>query len=173
MSSEEWSQEFILDWWIDACLVRVALYLRWMTKDDTQFAQHIPKDVFFPYTRGLGQLTFLSDSLREGEDIAWGWKRCFSWGYMLISFCRNRRWWRSFDTHSSNSSGDFTWKPQSQISLRQTWRTKAPADVFLWNTQRKSKRRPAEVEAFASKDTSQTAVRKITGNVTKCLKSYL
>lgn len=28
MSSEEWSQEFILDWWIDACLVRVALYLR-------------------------------------------------------------------------------------------------------------------------------------------------
>lgn len=96
MSSEEWSQELILAWWTDACLVRVALCMRWMRKDDTHnLTQHIPKaDLTFffpPCKRPLGQLTFLSESLREGEDVAWGWKRCFSWGYIAISFCRNRR----------------------------------------------------------------------------------
>lgn len=76
------------------------------------------KDTFVSCYRALEQLTFLRESLREGEDEAWGWKRCLSWGYMAISFCRNTRWWRSFDTHSSNSSGDFTWVTWSQIRIR-------------------------------------------------------
>ncbi|KAG7275478.1 hypothetical protein CRUP_022730 [Coryphaenoides rupestris] len=54
------------------------------------------------------RLTFLMESLREGEDVPWGRNRCLSWGYMAISFCRKTRWFRSFVTHSSNSSGDFT-----------------------------------------------------------------
>lgn len=103
------------------------------------------------YKCALEQLTFLRESLREGEDTAWGWKRCLSWGYIAISFCRKTRWWRSFDTHSSNSSGDFTCAPESQI--RRGSLENAAVTVCAWNTQRKLKDEGAvAVETFARDD---------------------
>jgi len=85
MSSEEWSQELTFAWWTDACFVRVALCLR--EREDEACATSHPYCV----KSTKQQLTFLRVSLREGEAEAWGLKRCLSWGYVAISFCRNTR----------------------------------------------------------------------------------
>lgn len=72
-------------------------------------------------------LTFLTDSLRAGE--ACGWSRSLSWGQEAISFWRKRRWFLSLETHSSNSSADFTW------SRRRRWEAdEGDAGGVRWNS---------------------------------------